>query len=100
MVQDLDQIVTFGKARGSQYVPNDADGHAPFWKKKSIFWKLPYWKVLEVRSAIDVMHVTNNLCVKPARIYERVWKHKRYARSTAGLAKYERPRRSASNEDR
>jgi hypothetical protein len=32
-------------------------------KKKSIFWELDYWKVLEVRSAIDVMHVTKNLCV-------------------------------------
>jgi hypothetical protein len=33
------------------------------WKKKSIFWDLPYWKDLEVRSAIDVMHVTKNVCV-------------------------------------
>src|SRR3954464_446079 len=33
------------------------------WKKKSIFWELPYWKFLEVRSAINVMHVTKNLCV-------------------------------------
>jgi hypothetical protein len=33
------------------------------WKKKSIFWKLEYWKDLEVRSSIDVMHVTKNLCV-------------------------------------
>ena len=33
------------------------------WKKKSIFWDLPYWKELEVRSSIDVMHVTKNLCV-------------------------------------
>ncbi|KAK1653506.1 hypothetical protein QYE76_071311 [Lolium multiflorum] len=33
------------------------------WKKKSIFWELEYWKVLEVRSAIDVMHVTKNICV-------------------------------------
>ena len=63
MVKDLDQIVTFGKGPGSQSVPNDADGHAPMWKKKSIFWELPYWKVLEVRSSIDVMHVTKNLCV-------------------------------------
>jgi len=63
MVKDLDQIVTFGKGPGSQSVPNDANGHAPMWKKKSIFWELPYWKVLEVRSAIDVMHVTKNLCV-------------------------------------
>jgi hypothetical protein len=33
------------------------------WKKKSIFWELEYWKFLEVRSVIDVMHVTKNLCV-------------------------------------
>ena len=46
-----------------QSVPNDADGHVPMWKKKYIFWELPYWKILEVRSAIDVMHVTKNLCV-------------------------------------
>ena len=32
-------------------------------KKKSIFWEPPYQKFLEVRSAIDVMHVTKNLCV-------------------------------------
>ena len=49
---------------GGQSVPKDvATGHAPMWKKKSIFWELPYWKVLEVRSSIDVMHVTKNLCV-------------------------------------
>jgi hypothetical protein len=33
------------------------------WKKKSIFWELPYWIILEVRSAIDVMHLIKNLCV-------------------------------------
>jgi hypothetical protein len=33
------------------------------WKKKSIFWELEYWKHLEVRSSIDVMHVTTNVCV-------------------------------------
>jgi hypothetical protein len=32
-------------------------------KKKSIFWDLPYWKDLEVCSAIDVMHVMKNVCV-------------------------------------
>jgi hypothetical protein len=61
MVNDLKVI--FGKGPGSQSVPNDANGHAPMWKKKSIFWELPYWKILEVRSAIDVMQVTKNLCV-------------------------------------
>ena len=60
MVKDVK--VVFEKAHGSEPIPNDADGHAPMWKK-SIFWKLPYWQVLEVHSAIDVMHLTKNLCV-------------------------------------
>jgi hypothetical protein len=33
------------------------------WKKNSIFWDLPYWDVLEVQNAIDVTHLTKNLCV-------------------------------------
>ena len=61
MVKDVH--VVFGKGRGSQQVPNDENGHAPMWKKKSILWDLPYWDVLEVRNAIDVMHLTKNLCV-------------------------------------
>jgi hypothetical protein len=32
------------------------------WKKQSIFWELPYWKDLDVRHSIDVMHVEKNLC--------------------------------------
>ena len=33
------------------------------WKKKSIFWELPYWEVLDVHHAINVMHLTKNFCV-------------------------------------
>ena len=58
-----DLHVIFGKGLGALAVPNDAEGHAPMWKKKSIFWELPYRKDLEVRSSINVMHVTKNLCV-------------------------------------
>jgi hypothetical protein len=61
MVNNLKVI--FGKRHASQSGLNDANGHAPMWKKKSIFWELPYWKFLEVCSAIDVMHVTKNLCM-------------------------------------
>jgi hypothetical protein len=57
MVKDVQ--VVFGKGPGSQPVPNDANGHAPMWKK-SIFWD---WQVLEVRSVIDVMYLMKNLCV-------------------------------------
>jgi hypothetical protein len=42
MVKDL--RVVFGKG----------DGRAPMWKKKSIFWELPYWEILKVRNTIDV----------------------------------------------
>ena len=33
------------------------------WKKKSIFWELPYWQILEVQNVIDVMHLMKNLYV-------------------------------------
>ena len=58
-----DAHVVFGKGRGSQQVPNDENDHAPMLKKKSILWELPYWEVLEVRNAIDVMYLMKNLCV-------------------------------------
>ncbi|KAJ0508051.1 putative Transposase-associated domain-containing protein [Helianthus annuus] len=32
------------------------------WKKKSIFWDLPYWKHLDVRHCLDVMHIEKNVC--------------------------------------
>ncbi|XP_022007380.1 uncharacterized protein LOC110906580 [Helianthus annuus] len=32
------------------------------WKKRSIFWDLPYWKSLEVRHYLDVMHIEKNVC--------------------------------------
>jgi hypothetical protein len=40
MVKDVK--VFFGKGQGSEPVQKDASGHAPMWKKKSIFWELPY----------------------------------------------------------
>ena len=60
MIKDV--RVAFGKGSGSQHVLNDEDGHAPKWKK-SIFWELPYWEVLEVRNAIDVMHLMKKFCM-------------------------------------
>lgn len=32
------------------------------YKKKSVFWDLPYWKHLEVRHCLDVMHIEKNVC--------------------------------------
>jgi hypothetical protein len=32
------------------------------WEKESIFWELQYWKNLDVRHSIDVMHGEKNVC--------------------------------------
>ena len=32
------------------------------WKKKSIFFELPYWKHLLIRHNLDVMHIEKNVC--------------------------------------
>jgi len=32
------------------------------WKKRSIFFYLPYWSKLDVRHCIDVMHVEKIVC--------------------------------------
>ena len=31
------------------------------WKKRSIFWDLPYWRTLSIRHNLDVMHVEKNV---------------------------------------
>ena len=33
-----------------------------YWKKKSIFFDLEYWKYLHVRHNLDVMHIDKNVC--------------------------------------
>jgi hypothetical protein len=32
------------------------------WKTRSIFWDLPYWKILRTPHSLDVMHITKNVC--------------------------------------
>ena len=38
------------------------NGVKNIWKRKSIFFELPYWSKLDVRHCIDVMHVEKNVC--------------------------------------
>ena len=59
MVKDL--RIVFGKGPGSTSVPK-YDNKAPMWKKRSVLWTLPYWKDLQIRHAIDIMHVEKNAC--------------------------------------
>ncbi|XP_058784274.1 uncharacterized protein LOC131659049 [Vicia villosa] len=47
--------IVFGKYQKRPIVKN-------IWKKRSVFFDLPYWSSLEVRHCIDVMHVEKNIC--------------------------------------
>ncbi|KAL4561270.1 hypothetical protein LXL04_033434 [Taraxacum kok-saghyz] len=51
-VQNLN--IVFGKSSKSGQIDN--------WKKRSIFWELPYWEKLDVRHCLDVMHIEKNVC--------------------------------------
>ena len=44
--------------------------------EKSIFWRLPYWKDIEVRHCIDLMHVEKNVCEFGRPTTEYSWKDK------------------------
>ncbi|XP_027915074.1 uncharacterized protein LOC114174430 [Vigna unguiculata] len=52
-VKDIGDV--FGKMKNKGTSSN-------IWKKRSIFFDLPYWRVLDVRHCIDVMHVEKNVC--------------------------------------
>nr|KYP76616.1 hypothetical protein KK1_020866 [Cajanus cajan] len=47
--------IVFGKTQKKSTERN-------IWKKRSIFFNLPYWCKLDVRNCIDVMHVEKNVC--------------------------------------
>ena len=53
-VQHLNSI--FGKTQKKE------KSKTCIWKKRSIFFDLPYWSDLDIRHCIDVMHVEKNVC--------------------------------------
>ena len=62
VLDQLDQLpeVRFGKGPNSRKRPR-----CPAllnWTKKSILYELPYWKNLNLRHNLDVMHVEKNIC--------------------------------------
>lgn len=54
IVKDIDVVLEKGRQLRTR--------QKNIWKKRSIFWDLPYWEHLEVRHCIDVMHVEKNVC--------------------------------------
>jgi hypothetical protein len=53
--------VTFGKA-SKKRKQHEEETRWHNWRKKSIFFELPYWKFLLVRHNLDVMHIEKNIC--------------------------------------
>ncbi|XP_061344016.1 uncharacterized protein LOC133289989, partial [Gastrolobium bilobum] len=61
--------VTFGRktnviGRGKRRRVSDrhTNGNTQQWKKKSIFFELPYWRHNLLRHNLDVMHIEKNVC--------------------------------------
>ncbi|XP_062100363.1 uncharacterized protein LOC133806259 [Humulus lupulus] len=67
IVEELNQITKdFGKNMNPKKRSRDNKVEG-MWKKKSIFFNLPYWEVLLVRHNLDVMHIEkNDLGIKKA----------------------------------
>ena len=60
----LDQIDSMGLMKITEVGAeehNTAVSRGSGWKKKSIFWDLPYWATLQVRHNLDVMHIEKNV---------------------------------------
>jgi hypothetical protein len=51
--------VIFGKTIKK---PKQKEGEKHNWKKKSIFFELPYWRTVLLRHNLDVMHIEKNIC--------------------------------------
>ncbi|WVZ82126.1 hypothetical protein U9M48_029427 [Paspalum notatum var. saurae] len=58
---DSFEQVTFGKM-SKKRKQRDEETRWHNWRKKSIFFELPYWKDLLVRHNLDVMHIEKNIC--------------------------------------
>lgn len=43
-------------------IEEDIDGEHQLWKKKSVFFDLPYWEYNLLRHNLDVMHIEKNVC--------------------------------------
>ncbi|WMV18529.1 hypothetical protein MTR67_011914 [Solanum verrucosum] len=56
-IQELGNV-SFGKGKKRK---RNVSNNAYNWRKKSIFFQLPYWKSLKLRHNLDVMHIERNV---------------------------------------
>jgi len=57
--QLLQQVMDFTGVQFEQETNSDIPLN---WRKKSIFFELPYWSKLKLRHNLDVMHIEKNIC--------------------------------------
>ncbi|CAN1161920.1 hypothetical protein LINPERHAP2_LOCUS24198 [Linum perenne] len=67
VLKQLENVnVTFGKIEdpktGKKRYRDMSDKTVKQWKKKSIFFELPYWEFILLRHNLDVMHIEKNVC--------------------------------------
>ncbi|XP_020992340.2 uncharacterized protein LOC110278427 [Arachis duranensis] len=64
--QQCNMQVTFGKnstlTAKRRRISEDGDQDDSYWKKRSVFFELPYWKDHMLRHNLDVMHIEKNIC--------------------------------------
>ncbi|XP_016185865.1 uncharacterized protein LOC107627545 [Arachis ipaensis] len=64
--QQCNMQVSFGKnstlTAKRRRIGEDADQDDSYWKKRSVFFELPYWKDHMLRHNLDVMHIKKNIC--------------------------------------
>jgi hypothetical protein len=59
------------------------------WKMRSVFWDLPYWKILCTPHSLDVMHIMKNVCESLLGTLLNMPDRTRRAKSKARLGIYE-----------
>ena len=60
----MEHIILGTRSKNKMLVKRKRE-HAKFehnWKKRSIFFQLPYWKTFILRHNLDVMHIEKNIC--------------------------------------
>ena len=61
----MERLPTAGKEAKGARAGKEAKGAraaAEGMETRSVFWDLPYWKILRVPHSLDVMHITKNVC--------------------------------------
>ena len=62
MLQQLEQLEPIILGRSLKRKQENVTYQHNWKKKKSIFFQLPYWKMLLLRHNLDVMHIEKNVC--------------------------------------